>query len=146
MNIKQFYAIVACALMLISCGIIRSLKASQINDYYMMTLDFRVQECLKTRWPGECIRNRGLIVPAQNRIHRFVIYGGELNVQRRPVNGSPNDDPDQLNEDFLQILISSRSRLNETDALGLTPLDYAGKGTHMYNILARAGAQHSKDL
>lgn len=146
MNIKQFYTIIACVLMLISCGIIRSLKANQINDTFMQSLDFRVKECLKTRWPADCIRSRGLIIPGQSRIHRFVIYGGELNVWARPTTGTPHEDPQKLNEDFLQILISSNARLNLKDGLGLTALDYAGRGTHMYTILERAGARHSKDL
>ncbi|MGE0010307.1 MAG: hypothetical protein AB7F19_07290 [Candidatus Babeliales bacterium] len=145
MNIKQFYTIIASVLALISLGIISSLRAVKLEDP-TKSLDFRVRECLKTDYPGQCVRKRGLIVPGLTRIHRFVIYGGELNVNRRRESGLPNDEYRQLDEDFLQVVISSGARINTKDSLGLTALDYAQKNSNMFAILRRAGAKHSSEL
>lgn len=149
MNIKEFYTAFAGILILISfCFLSSFCLDRRVNEFPTTSLDFRVHECLKTNWPGRCIRDRGLIIPGQSRIHRFVIYGGELNVWARqePQVGRPHEDPELLDEDFMQILTSSNSRLNQKDGLGLTALDYAAKGSNMYTILRRAGARHSDEL
>lgn len=146
MNIKRFYTLIACAfLALISLGRIVSLRAVKLEDP-TQSLDFRVRECLKTDFPGQCVRKRGIIIPGQTRIHRFVIYGGELNVNLPRNNGLPNDNYREIDTDFMQVLVSSGARINTKDSVGLTPLDYAQKGTNMYTILVRAGAKHSSEL
>lgn len=122
-----------------------SLNAVKVEDV-RTTLDFRVRECLTTPFPGQCIRNRSLQIPNQSNIHRFVIYGGALNVNTTLHQSAPNDNALQLNDDFTQLLISSGTRLNNRDGLGLTPLDYATKNSNMYRMLRRAGARHSTEI
>ncbi len=146
MNIQQFYTLVAGLMSLLSLAfLVPSLRAA-IPVEYRQSLEFRVRECLKTDFPGQCVRKRGLLIPGQSKVHRFVIYGGELNVNRRRDTNFANDDYRDLQDDFTQILISSGARLNTPDGIGLTPLDYAVKGTNMYTILRRAGAKHSSEL
>ena len=141
---KHILIFATCALALGSLGLISQLSAIRVDDV-RLTLDFRVRECLATEHPGMCVRNRGLVIPNQNNIHRFVIYGGALNVNTTLHTSAPNDNPEQINNDFTQLLISSASRLNTPDGLGLTPLDYAATNSNMYRILRRAGARHSKE-
>lgn len=142
---KHFFIFSAYVLAFSAFALIAQEGPIKIDDV-RLTLDFRVRECLVTAHPGMCVRNRGLVIPNQNNIHRFVIYGGALNVNTTLHSSAPNDNPEQLSQDFTQLLISSSSRLNGVDGLGLTPLDYAAKNSNMYRILKRAGARLSTEL